>query len=171
MKEKNHYIDNKRLYQEFVIWKKQISEAKENNKPEPQMPDYIARAIIQIAERFGTKRNFAFLSHVEDMVGDAILTCVKYVKSFDPDKSNNPFSYITMILQNAFFQRAEKEKRFNTSKKISMEKFMMENHDDLHTNSAEYDFMKKNDDWHIDDIRFENEWKRRHPDSLISFDK
>lgn len=38
----------------------------------------------------------------EDMVMDAVLTCCKYIHNFDPDKSTNPFAYITCICDRAF---------------------------------------------------------------------
>ena len=40
----------------------------------------------------------------EEMIGEAILTCLKYCKTFDPNKQKypNPFAYLTQIMMNAF---------------------------------------------------------------------
>jgi hypothetical protein len=36
-----------------------------------------------------------------------------YCENFDPDKSNNPFSYFTQIIYFAFLRRIQKEKKQN----------------------------------------------------------
>ena len=38
------------------------------------------------------------------MVSSAVLTCLKYLKNFDPEKEKypNPFAYLTRIIINAF---------------------------------------------------------------------
>ena len=36
------------------------------------------------------------------MIGQAVLTCIKYSKNFNPEKSQNPFAYLTSICQNSF---------------------------------------------------------------------
>jgi hypothetical protein len=47
----------------------------------------------------------------EDMVGDAIESCLRYIHNFDPTKSKNPFAYITQIIHNAFIRRIQKEQK------------------------------------------------------------
>jgi hypothetical protein len=47
------------------------------------------------------------------MVGDGIENCLMYCENFDPDKSNNPFSYFTQIIYYAFLRRIQKEKKQN----------------------------------------------------------
>ena len=106
---KKDYIDNKALYAEFVKWRKAIEVSKEAGKPSPQMPHTIARAVMTIAERLSQKKNFASISFRDEMVGDAIEICVRYAKSFDPERSNNPFGYLTTLCYNSFVRRIHKE--------------------------------------------------------------
>jgi hypothetical protein len=47
----------------------------------------------------------------DDMIGDGIENCLMYCSNFDPNKSNNPFSYFTQIIYYAFLRRIQKEKK------------------------------------------------------------
>jgi DNA-directed RNA polymerase specialized sigma24 family protein len=62
------------------------------------------------------------------MVGDGIENCINYARSFDPDKSNNPFSYFTQIVWNSFIHRIQKEKKQQYVKYKSMENMLI-NHE------------------------------------------
>ena len=45
------------------------------------------------------------------MIADGLENCITYFDNFDPDKSNNPFSYFTQIIYYAFLRRIQKEKK------------------------------------------------------------
>jgi hypothetical protein len=45
------------------------------------------------------------------MISDGIENCLQYCSNFNPDASNNPFSYFTQIIYYAFVRRIEKEKK------------------------------------------------------------
>ena len=47
----------------------------------------------------------------EDMVGDALESCLRYIHNFNPEKSTNAFAYITQIIHNAFIRRIQKEQK------------------------------------------------------------
>lgn len=85
------YIDNEKLLEEVVEYKKT-----------GKMSNELGKMVLDIARNFSTVGSFAGYTWTEDMIGEAVLTCVKYLKSFNPDKSNNPFAYITTICKNAF---------------------------------------------------------------------
>lgn len=91
---KAYYIDNKTFYNELIDWY-----SKGDNI---QMPDSIARAIIQICENLARSGKFVGYTWKDDMVQEAILVCVKSARNFNPDKSTNPFAYFTQIAFNAF---------------------------------------------------------------------
>jgi len=105
------YVDNKKLYEELSIYAKAYKEAKEQNKPKPQMSSYLGMAIIKISEGLSMRWNFNGYTYREEMVGDAIENVVKYVHNFDPDKYKNAFGYITMIINNAFLRKMDDEKK------------------------------------------------------------
>lgn len=58
--------------------------------------------IVKIATGLSQKPNFSGYTWVEDMRAEAILTVVKYLRNFNPEKSSNPFAYVTTICTNAF---------------------------------------------------------------------
>lgn len=110
---KSHYIDNKKFYQEMLDWKKQVKEARETGDPIPPVTEYIGRCFLEIAENLSKKPNFMNYVFKDEMIGDGIENCLMYCENFDPDKSNNPFSYFTQIIYFAFIRRIQKEKKQN----------------------------------------------------------
>jgi hypothetical protein len=106
-----HYVSNPDLYNEFVLWKAARVLAEADGLEEPAIPEKIGKGIMQIANNFIKKYNWQSNTKWKDeMVGDAILNCILYVRNFDPDKSKNPFSYFTQTCYYAFLRRIEKEK-------------------------------------------------------------
>lgn len=106
------YVDNKKLsllmteyYHLYQAWDKQDQSKK------PKIPDYAAISIMKIAERLATKPNFAHYSFKQDMIDDGILNCVQYIHNFNPNISQNAFSYFTQIIHFAFLRRIEKQKK------------------------------------------------------------
>jgi len=112
-KKSSHYIDNKKFFNEMVEWKKQVKEAKETEDPIPPVTEYIGHCFLEIAENLSKKPNFMNYPFKDEMVGDGIENCLMYCENFDPDKSNNPFSYFTQIIYYAFLRRIQKEKKQN----------------------------------------------------------
>lgn len=107
----NHYVDNKKLYAEIVIYRNKVLESRKNNTVKPEIPPYIGRCMLMIANRLSHKPNFINYSYREEMISDGIENCVSYIDNFDPDKSNNPFAYFTQIIYFAFLRRIQKEKK------------------------------------------------------------
>jgi hypothetical protein len=87
------YVDNKELLKEVESYKKTKI-----------MSEVLGGMILQIAKNYATRGSFAGYTWTDDMIGEAVLTCVKYLKSFDSNKykSPNPFAYITKICENSF---------------------------------------------------------------------
>ena len=109
-RDKVYYVSNKELFQVYLGWYANIKTAKEMGLDEPPIPDYICESMIKIATRLSYKPNFINYTFKEEMIGDAIYDCVRFAKKFNPEKSENPFSYITTICFNAFLRRIDKEK-------------------------------------------------------------
>jgi len=106
-----HYVSNKEFLQDFIEYKKAVSDAEREGKPKPRLPDSIGIKIMAIAERLSFKPNFINYFFREEMVEDAIENCIMYADNFDPEKSKNPFSYFTQICYFAFIRRIQKEKK------------------------------------------------------------
>ena len=110
-KNNEHYIDNKRFFDEMKAWKKLVKEAEKESKPHPPVTSYIGECFMAIADRLSRKPNFINYPYREEMISDGIENCLLYAYNFNPRKSKNPFSYFTQIIYYAFLRRISKEKK------------------------------------------------------------
>ena len=108
---KQHYVDNKRFYQEILEYKRQIKEAQEKGLDEPRISNYIGECIYKIAEKLATKPCFAGYSFRDEMISDGIENCILYFKDYNPDIGTNPFAYFTQVIYYAFLRRINKEEK------------------------------------------------------------
>ena len=108
---KNNFIDNKEFYAALVSFRAKYKAAKEAGEELPDMPRYLGKCFLDIAEHLSMRPNFSNYMYRQDMVMDAVENCVVYCHRFDPEKSKNPFSYFTQVCWYAFIRRIGKEKR------------------------------------------------------------
>jgi hypothetical protein len=104
-----NYINNKDLHQEMIKFIDGRKAALAAGKQPPQISKYIGQAIMLIADRLARKGNFSGYSFKDEMISDGIENCIMYLHNFNPEKSNNPFAYITLIIWRAYIRRIEKE--------------------------------------------------------------
>ena len=143
---KKNYINNRDFFDAIVEYKKKCREAEDAGEEYPVVPDYICQCFMQIANRLSTKPNFSGYSFIDDMRMDGIENCIRYVKNFNPDKTENPFAYFTQIIYYAFIRRITKEKeqlyiKYKSSTKLiaAGETYHFEGEDTLyHKNDVEY---------------------------------
>lgn len=102
-----NYVKNADLLEEIIKYKETgiISEE-------------LAKMIMLIAENFSKRPSYIGYTWRDDMVSEAVLTCVKYIHNFKPEKSKNPFGYISMICQNAFWTYIKKQKTHSKIKDV-----------------------------------------------------
>jgi hypothetical protein len=110
------FVDGARLNAELTAWRKECKKA----KTELSMPDYIAEAVIKIAERLSKKPNFA--SYTYELTGEAILSCVKYLHNYDPTKGTSGFAYITQICWNSFIRQIDVEQKQSYIRTVCIER-------------------------------------------------
>ena len=111
MAKKKNYVNNKDLLAALIEYKSKCVEAEECGDKNPQVPDYIGKCIMLIAQRLATRPNFSGYMYKEEMVSDGIENCLQYIHNFNPEKSQNPFAYFTQIIWYAFLRRISKEKK------------------------------------------------------------
>jgi hypothetical protein len=111
IKKPKHYINNADFLAALVEYKFKCDEAKNTDKPEPRVPNYIGECFIKIAEHLSRKPNFISYSFRDEMIADGIENCIMYFRNFDPTKSTNPFAYFTQIIYFAFLRRITREKK------------------------------------------------------------
>ena len=111
MAKKRNYVNNKDLLAALIAYRAAVAEAEEGGEDKPQVPDYIGKCIMMIAQRLATRPNFSGYMYKEEMISDGIENCLQYIHNFNPDKSQNPFAYFTQIIHYAFLRRIQKEKK------------------------------------------------------------
>lgn len=111
-KKKANYVDNKQFLQAMIEYRASVKACEEEGKSRPIVPMYVAQCIMKIATHLSYRPNFINYSFREEMISDGIENCLQYIDNFDPDKSNNPFSYFTQIIYFAFLRRIDKEKKY-----------------------------------------------------------
>jgi hypothetical protein len=104
-KKSTYYVTNKDLIPEMKKWK-------ETGEISPEL----GKMIMDISKNLSNKGSFAGYTWRRDMVAEAVLTCLKYGHNFDPDKSNNPFAYLTTICRNSFLTFIKKQKKHSVIK-------------------------------------------------------
>lgn len=111
MTKKRNYVNNADFLQALVDYRNACKEAEDSGDKTPQVPEYVGKCILLIAQRLATKPNFSGYSYKEEMISDGIENCLQYIHNFDPEKSSNPFAYFTQIIWYAFLRRIQKEKK------------------------------------------------------------
>ena len=128
---KEHYVDNKKLFEEMKKFKAECVDAEECGDPKPPVPSYIGECFLKIANGLSYRPNFVNYTYKEEMVSDGIENCLQYLYNFDPAKSNNPFAYFTQIIYYAFIRRIQKEKKQTHIKHKIIEKSAYMTHTQL----------------------------------------
>ena len=94
------YVTNKEILECIDTW----------DKSGP-MPNKLGEIFLIIATNLSNKSNFVGYTWKDEMIAEAVYTCVKYFKNFDQEKSNNPFAYITRICYNSFVNSIKKNNK------------------------------------------------------------
>lgn len=112
------YVKNKDLMVEVKLYLK-TCKYDENGKyimGSGVCSNTLGEMILLIANGMSNKGNFRGYTYKEDMVGDGVITVLKYLKNFNPEKSNNPFAYISQIVYNSFVAHITKQKKHSMIK-------------------------------------------------------
>jgi len=104
---KKNYVNNKDLLIE-------ISDYKSSGV----MSEKLGGMLLEIANNFSSRGSFAGYTWREDLVADGVLTCIKYLKNFDTNKSSQAFSYITQICYHAFLNYIKAQKKHSEIKDV-----------------------------------------------------
>jgi hypothetical protein len=120
-----YYVDNKRFYAAIKEYFEKCNLAEAEGKPLPIIPNYIGECFTKIAHKFSTNYRYIGYSYRDEMIDDGIETCIKYIRSFNPEKFNNPFAYFTQTIKNAFWHRIKVERKEQYIKLKSMSNMLL----------------------------------------------
>lgn len=96
---KNIYLKNSDLVQEIIDYKKKGTAS-----------ETLGKYLLLIANNLSSKGSFNGYTWKMDMVSEAVLTCVKYLRNYNPNKSPNAFAYVTQICRHSFIAYIKNEK-------------------------------------------------------------
>lgn len=108
---KVHYVDNKKFYEEILIHKEKVKEAREKGLQDPKLSNYIGECIYKIANKLSNKPCFINYSFRDEMISDGIENCILYFNDYNPELGKNPFAYFTQVIYFAFLRRINKEEK------------------------------------------------------------
>lgn len=169
-KESAFYVSNKKLYEVYKQHIEDVNLARQQNKPIPKMHPFIAESVVKIANKYANRPNFIRYSYRDEMIADAIEMCCRNYLKFNPEKSDNPFSYLTQFCHNSFLQRIAKEKRQQSIKAKYLKNSIIEdimvtqNHDDEEFKNTMVEFLLENDVY-VDSIDEKKQRLRKEADT------
>ncbi len=102
----SHFVDRQAFYQALVERRRHINEFGEK----PPVTEFIGKCLLDTIKGLSMKHQFIGYSFREEMVMDAVVHCLRYIDSFDPEVSTNPFSYFTQTSYYVFLDRIKKER-------------------------------------------------------------
>jgi len=92
------------------------------SKTHGTVTDTLARMIIKLVERYATRPNWRGYTYVDEMRAQAIMQLSQVCLQFNEQKSENGFSYFSMIAQNSFTRILNIEKRNQSVRDDLLEK-------------------------------------------------
>jgi hypothetical protein len=97
---RGHYVSNAQLLEEFHI-----------AKAKGKLTDKMAKYLMLIAERYSYHPWFVNYSFREDLVNAAVVNLCANWHKFNPEKSDNPFSYYTTASYRSFLSYLDSERK------------------------------------------------------------
>jgi len=102
------YLKNKNLLEELKIY---INEGVQTEE--------LGNMLLLLAKRYSDRPSFSGYTYKDDMICEAVLTCLKYMHNFDVDvEYPNPFAYFSKIIHNSFLNYISKQKKHSEIKDI-----------------------------------------------------
>lgn len=95
-----NYLNNKDLLAEVLL-----------SKEQGKMTDKLAKMLMLLTARYGTKGNVASYTYNDDMQSYALMMLCRTWKSFNVEKSKNAFAFFTQCVKNSFRQYLNVEKK------------------------------------------------------------
>lgn len=115
------YVNKQEFYQEMVKYFK---------NPDKPVSNKLGKMIFDTCYNLQYYRKFIRypIEEREELVGDAVENCLRYMKNFKPDEYDNPHAYFTQIAYYAFLRKIMKEyKEKNKKESMYDDSFLMNN--------------------------------------------
>lgn len=93
-----YYVTNDELI-------KEIDKFKENGEASEEF----GKMLLDIANGLSSKGNFKNYTYKDEMVGEAVQTCIRYGRNYNTEVSKNAFAYLTKICYQSFVGYIKKQ--------------------------------------------------------------
>jgi|SRR6185369_14081960 len=154
---KKNYINNSDLLKAIIRHQDNL---KKNSEARPC--DYIGAAFLLLAKKISNKLNFSGYTYKDEMQFDAVENCVRALKNFNPDKSNNPFGFFSTCCHNSFIRRIQKEKKEQYIKlKMTQNAFIFHDMGSSDDDQVASRVMYENNDQYIQEFEASMERKKQ----------
>ena len=97
----------------YVINSELLTELKDY-KLNKVMSEKLGYMLLSIANNLASKGCFAGYTWKEDMIGEAMVTCTRYLHNFNPEQTLNAFAYVTTICKNSFLTYIKNQRKHGT---------------------------------------------------------
>lgn len=102
------YIKNENMLNEMKKFKETGEKSEE-----------LGKMFLLLAKRYSDKGSFSGYSWKDDMICEAVLTCIRYMHNFDETvESPNPFAYFSRVIHNSFLNYISNQKKHSAMKDI-----------------------------------------------------
>lgn len=82
------------------------------SRAQDKMTEEFSKMIMMLVDKYLNHPNYQnIFSYVEDIKSFALLTVVRVWRSFNPEKSSNPFAYFTQVIKLSIYQYSNYEKK------------------------------------------------------------
>ncbi len=112
----NHYVDQFKFKEALVDYYALCKDYSSRGLDSPPIPAYIGDSVFRIAKKLSNSFNFRNYSYLDDMIGEAVVHCLKKIHKFNPELGTSAFSYFTSIVWYSFIGTITKEKKEAQSK-------------------------------------------------------
>lgn len=156
-----NYISNKEFTAAIVEYINECEAAEASGLEAPVIPDGIARQFIALANKLGSRYNFAGYTFRDEMVSSAIFACCAKIRKFNVLISSNAFAYFTNVCWRAMVDVINAEEKMSYIKAKSFEFVDYEDSLDLNDLSDFSDFSGNASDYtpYFDVAEYEKKMK------------
>ena len=131
-KKTEHYVDNKKFLEEMKKYRKKVLSARNRNRKDPPISDYIGECFLKIANHLSYRPNFINYTYKEDMISDGkqkliLKSGLDEIVRQEGDNEEYQNSYADFLRKNMIIEQEpeKKEKPKLKRKKITKLEFFM----------------------------------------------
>lgn len=100
----------------YYVTNEDLIEQMEKFKENGEASEELGQMFLDIARGLSTKGNFKNYTFTDEMISEAVQTCIRFGQNFDSSVSKNAFGYITQICYRSFIGYIKKQAKHSKIK-------------------------------------------------------